>query len=186
MIQLHCTQKLFAKLPVDASGQIRCQRPSYLAANDAPKSPLSGWHANLILLQRRNCVLFVHDMTRFPVLITCLTKPGFANLDSLFQDAFLSTLLKAGATQEQFETAAKYLTPFFCDTDCNRSVQGTMNHMKQDIENLLWYDNLQVTHLSNIRTGIWLADRPCNVKGLKDAIWPLSEMLGLLDHFAKK
>lgn len=39
MIHLHCTQKLFSKLPVDA--------------NDTGDSPLSGWHANLITLQRR-------------------------------------------------------------------------------------------------------------------------------------
>ena len=68
MIQLHCTQKLFAKLPLDAGGRLQSRRSPVVAANDEPPIALSGWHANLVLLQRRQCALFVHDATRFPVL----------------------------------------------------------------------------------------------------------------------
>lgn len=85
MIHLHCTQKLLSKLPVDINGRLPNTRARPLAANDPADSPLSGWHANLVTLQRRNCVLFVHDTTRFPVLLTCLTKPDFAELDYCFR-----------------------------------------------------------------------------------------------------
>lgn len=181
MIQLHCTHKLFAKLPVNAEGQLPNTRARPVAANDSGESLLSGWHANLITWQRRNCVLFVHSATRFPVLLTCLTKPDFAELDYHFQDGLMNTLLKVGANQAQLDAAANALTPLHCDTQCDRSVQGTLNHMKQDLDHLLWYDQLQITDLAPYSAGGWLAQRPCMAKGVKDCIWPQRAMFALLD-----
>lgn len=186
MIQLHCTQKLLAKLPLDATGRLKHKRPLPQAANDEAESPLSGWHANLLTIQRRNCVLFIHNSTRFPVLATCLTKPDFAELDWWFQDGLMNTLLKCGATEAQMETAAGALAPLVCDAECDRSVQGTLNQMKQDLEHLLWYDNHPITDLAPYRTGAWLADRPCTVKGSRDAVWPAKAMLALLDGLAAR
>ena len=186
MIHLHCTQKLFSKLPVDTNGRLPNTRARPLAANDTGDSPLSGWHANLLSLQRRNCLLFVHDTTRLLVLLTCLTKSDFAELDYLFQDGLMNLLLKGGANQAQLDTAARALTPLQCDTTCSRSVQGTLNYMKQQLDHLLWYDNLAVTDLSSYHASFWLADRPCGVKGSKDFIWPLKAMLALLDELVTR
>jgi len=44
MIRLHCTQKLLAKLPLDASGRLQSKVRQLEAAGE---SPLSSWHANL-------------------------------------------------------------------------------------------------------------------------------------------
>ena len=59
MIRLHATQKLLAKLPLEPDGRLKSKRglrhASDGAANDAAESPLSGWHANLLLLQRVGC-----------------------------------------------------------------------------------------------------------------------------------
>ncbi|MDN4504028.1 hypothetical protein QX776_16565 [Alteromonadaceae bacterium BrNp21-10] len=161
-----------------------------LAANDAGlvtqvENPLSHWHANLLTLQRRNCVLLVHDQTRFPLLITCLLKKDFANLNNLFEDAFLNTLLKMGASQVQLSAAAGHIDNLVVDNQCNRSVQGTMNQMAQSVEHLLWYDNVSITDISPYRTAIWLAQRPCDVKGQKECIWPEKAMLVLLSDLAK-
>lgn len=185
MIQLHCTQKLFAKLPLDAGGRLRFKHMQALAANDEPESTLSDWHANLIVLQRRNCVLFVHDSTRFPVLIKGLLKADFAELDWHFCDAFMNTLLKCGANDLQMQSAHQAIMPLACDTQCDRSVQGTLNRMKGDIEHLLWYDNIVIDDLSVYRTGAWLADRPTNMKGTKGCIFPVKAMLALLDQLAQ-
>ena len=182
MIRLHCTKKLSAKLPLDSSGRLKGKLSPPQAANDEAESPLSGWHANLLTIQRRNCVLFVHDSTRFPLLATCLTKPDFAELNWWFQDALMNTLLKAGASEVHMEAAAGALGPLMCDTECNKSVQATMNRMKQDLECILWYDNLPITDLSPYRTGAHLADHPCTVKGLKGCIWPKRAMLDLLER----
>lgn len=181
MIQLHCTKKLLAKLPLDSSGRLKRKFSLPLAANDGAESPLSGWHANLLAIQRRHCVLFVHDSTRFPMLAICLTKPDFAELDWWFQDALMNTLLKSDANEAQMEAAASALSQLTCNSECDRSVQATMNQMTQDLEHQIWYDRLSVSELAPYRTGAWLADMPCTVKGVKSWIWPQREMLALLD-----
>lgn len=183
MIKLHVTKKLLAKLPIDESGYLLNVKG---AGDEIAKteSPLSGWHANLVLLQRRNCILLVHDTTRFPLFMPCLTKPDFANLDRWFEDALMNTLLKCGANDRQLDAVYRHLAPLQIDTDCSRSVQGTMNQMKGAIENMLWYDGVDIIDLSAARTGVWLAERPCSVKGYKEYIWPPEAMLALLNGLA--
>lgn len=190
MIRLHCTQKLLAKLPLDTSGQLRSRHSLYPppAANDefgaSPAgdivSPLSGWHGNLITLQRRQCVLLVHDATRFPVFIPCLTKPDFAELGWHFGDVFMNTLLKVGADDSTMQRAHHALAPLVCDRDIDRSVQGTLNQMAQDLAYSLDYKGLTATDLLPYSTSAWLAQRPCRAKGVKDCIWPIDAMLGLI------
>ncbi len=184
MINVHTTKKLLAKLPLDDNRTLANHHvlPEYQKAGP---SPLGDWHANLLILQRRNCVLFVHDNTRFPVFIKELRKPDFANLAWHFDDAFMNTLMKAGANETQMTAAANALGTLRFDNDCNRSVQGTMNQMAGDIENMLWYDNAELGDISAYRTGVWLADRPCTVKGVKDCVWPDKAMLALLDRIAE-
>ena len=181
MISVHATKKLLAKLPLDDAGLVKTKQPlPYGQESENRNNPLSGWHANLVTLQRRNCVLMVHDETRFPVMIKSLLKKDFANFDWYFQDAFMNTLLKVNANDEQMDAAQSLLAPCQFDTDCNRSAQGTLNRMKSDIEHLLWYDNIEVENLSAYRTGAWLAESPWNVKGRKDCVWPIKAMFELL------
>lgn len=186
MIQLHCTKKLLAKLPLDSNGQLRSLRPHHVpqAANDnrhsSQTSSLSSWHGNLITLQRRQCVLLVHDTTRFPVFIPCLTKSDFAELDGYFTDVFMNTLLKVGADGAIMQRAHQALAPFTCDNDCDRSVRGTMNQMAQDLECSLDYNHRSVNELLPYSTSTELANRPCTVKGIRGCVWPIDAMLALI------
>ena len=193
MITIHATKKLYAKLPtlagaLDSVGS--ASRPQSelfshtptLVLREREQNPLSGWHSNLLIIQRRNCVLLVHDATRFPLFIKGLLKTDFANFDRLFADALMNTLLKLGASQTQLNTAAALLAPCHFDTDCNRSVQGTMNQMAGEFEHRLWFDKARLEDICSHATGAWLADRPCTVKGQKECIWPDRAMLMLLDR----
>jgi len=96
----------------------------------------------------------------------------------------MNTLLKLDASQDQLDAAATALTPLVCDTNCDRSVQGTMNQMKQDLERMLWYDGIDITELNPYRTGAWLANRPCGINGGKSYVRPDKEMLMLFDRLA--
>lgn len=181
MIRLHCTKKLLAKLPLREDGRLRSKHPSPYAANDADESPISGWHANLIVVQRRQCVLFVHDATRFPVFVPALKKADFAELDYRFEDGFMNTLLKTGADDALMARAHAVLGQLVCDSDCNRSVQGTLNQMGQDVGFYLASDDESVAEITGYRLGAWLADRPCRAKGVNDCIWPARAMRDLLN-----
>ena len=181
MINLHCTKKLLTKLPLLEDGRLRSRKTALSIVRDPATNPLNSWHANLIMLQRRQCVLFVNDTTRFPVFVPALKKDGFAELDWYFQDGFMNTLLKVGAEDKHMQAAQQWLAPLLCDNDTNRSVQGTLNRMGQDLEGMLDYDQCSVMDLSPYRTGAWLADSPCTLKGLRDCLCPTRAMLELLD-----
>ncbi len=100
----------------------------------------------------------MHDATRFPLILPALTKPDWKALNDLFVDTLMNTLLKCGANDVQLEAAEQALRPLQVDTNCNRSVQGTLNRIKGDIEHLLWYDQANIADLSGYRLGAWLAN----------------------------
>jgi len=180
MITIHTTKKFHAKLPLNAEGLLTGKATLPHSLPSIANNPLSGWHANLITLQRRNCVLLVHDATRFPLFIKSLLKADFAEFNWHFSDSLMNTLLKLGANQQNLDSAAALLAPCQFDRVCNRSVQGTMNRMAGDIEHMLWFDNAKLEDVSAYKTGAWLAEKPCRVKGLKDWLWPQKAILELL------
>lgn len=185
MLLFYATQKLRTKLPLDAQGLFPpSKRVPWLAQRHAmASSPLSGWHANLVLLQRRQCVLMLHDATRFPVFMPCLTKADFAEFNYRFVDAFMNTLLKCGADTHHMDAADACLQPLQAGNPCDRSVLGTLNQMQGDVEHMLWYHSINVTELTGYRTGAWLADRPCQAKG-KGWLRPDKAMFTLLEGLA--
>ena len=194
MINLYCTQKLIAKLPVNEGllPEGEQLQASLVAGGEEVLSnnPLSGWHANLLTLQRRNCVLLVHNQTRFPVFMIGLTKKDFAALDYHCADCLMNTLLKVSANEDQMHAAQALLAPVSINKSNDRSVQGTLNQMSGDIEHMLCYNNAQIMDCSAYKIAAWLADRPCSVKSrkegaaksAKDCIWPIDAMLSLLDE----
>ena len=188
MLNIHATKKLYAKLPVDDDGLLASSMESTSHLGSSPSSPLENpldnWHGNLITLQRRNCVMLVHDSTRFPLFIPRLVKMDFANFNWHFADILINTLLRLDASQRQMDAAIALLAPCRFDTICNRSVQGTLNQMKFDIENLLWFRSLHIEELSAYRTGAEMSDRPCTVKGRRDCVWPKQAMFELLSEVA--
>lgn len=176
MIRLHCTKALYAKLPLNDGGRIKSKLPDTLTAANGPETQLSGWHAKRLLLQRRHCLLFVHDSTRFPVFMIGMKKADYANLDYLFEDHFMNTLLKTGADDRLMHLAHAQLGPLVCDTENNRSVQGTLNQMGQDIQYTLEYERAKIMDMSPYRVGAWLADRPCRGKDLGGYVFPIRAM----------
>ena len=181
MIKVYPSAKLRAKLPLNENGTIqggeKCNPPDL---SPVPNNPLSYWHAHLIILQRRQCVVMVHDVSRFAVFLPCLTKKDFASLDWHFSDVLMNTFLQAGLPSESINNAAKLLTPLCFDHRRDRSVQGTLNQMTQDLEHRLWFDQSKVEDLLPYSTSAWLSDRPCNVKGQKDCVWPIKAMAEML------
>ena len=70
---IHCTRKLAVKLP-DVSNKA-------LAEN----SPLGSWHAHLLYFDRRQCVIFCHDLEPY-----IYDVPNVLNLDPVAASARVS------------------------------------------------------------------------------------------------
>jgi Domain of unknown function (DUF6933) len=155
---IHCTKKLAAKLPV--------------VSTDLPaeNSPLGSWHANLYTIDRRNCLLFCHDETRYTLFSPGLRKPDFAELDRWFKEAFTASLAYRGMADSQVRRAELALGRIEFDTRTNRSVLGSLNQMRflldgrvNEVEDVMLLNPLSVTrwlcHYPVSRgKAFWMAD----------------------------
>lgn len=176
-MNVHATKKLLSKLPLNENSRLSNHPP--VAANDVPG--LGDWHANLVLIQRRQCVVFVHDATRFTVFIPCLDKADLARLDWHFEDVFVNTLLKSDLAPELLDATTRLLTPLRFDNTCSRSVQSTMTQRVLDLEYSLEYQGEQITNVLPYSTSLRLSDTPSTMKGVKGHIWPVSAMHKLIE-----
>jgi len=114
---IHCTKKLAARLP-KVSGE-----------SLAESSPLGSWHANLYTIDRRNCLLFCHDETRYTLFLPGLRKPQFAELDRWFKELFTASLACMGMADSQVRRAELALGRVSFDSCTDRSVLGSLNQM---------------------------------------------------------
>ncbi len=118
---IHCTQKLLAEIPdrlIDSS-----------ASGES-------WHANLLRIDRRKCVLFTHDKTLYSVFVPGLKKAEFERLDEIFGQHLFKVLLRDEFTQTQIERMLEACRVIRCTPSSNRSVLGSMNNMRF---HLGWY-----------------------------------------------
>ncbi|MCU7842008.1 MAG: hypothetical protein KZQ94_21885 [Candidatus Thiodiazotropha sp. (ex Troendleina suluensis)] len=170
---IHCTKKLavkLAKVSADPLTDTNC---------------FGAWHANLYTLDRRNCVLFCHDQTRFSLFKAGLKKDDFTNLDYWFPDLLANVLLKSGYETELIENALDLLDPLQFDTHCDRSVQGTMRVTAFDLEAFICQQFGNVMEAPIYSTSVHLNQRPVTVKGQRDCIWPDKAMGEWLDRLAQ-
>jgi hypothetical protein len=155
---IHCTKKLAGKLPV-VSAEPRGE-----------KSPLGSWHANLYTIDRRNCVLFCHDETRYTLFLPGLRKPHFAELGRWFKEAFTASLAYMGMADSQVRRAELALGRIEFDTRTDRSVLGSLNQMHfmlygrvNEVDDVMLLNPLSVTRwlchypVSRGKT-VWMAD----------------------------
>ena len=152
---IHCTKKLAAKLPEVSSEML------------AETSPLGSWHAHLYVIDRRNCLLFCHDETRYTVFLPGLRKPELAELGRWFNEAFTASLAYMGLPDNQVRRAELALGAVQFDTNTDRSVQGSLNQMRfmldcrlEEVTDVMLLNPLSVTR--------WLCHTPVSVRGGKE------------------
>ncbi|MEW6560475.1 MAG: hypothetical protein AB1412_09800 [Pseudomonadota bacterium] len=155
---VHCSRKLADRLPEVS-----------VAALDET-SPLGSWHGHLLTLDRRQCVMFVHDATRFALFMPGLRKPQFAELGSKwFRLLYTATLATAGVPDVQIRKVELALGPVRFDTATDRSVQGSLRVASQDLE--AWvYRAPHGMDLDPLAASCWLNQRPTTVRG--KWLWP--------------
>ena len=120
---IRCTAKLLKELK---------QEP---VANVEPlRSFIGGWHANLLRIERRKCVLVTNDKTLYTIFIPGLKKPDFNDFGEMFRHHLFKNLLHERFTQGKIEAVLdEHRTILFARTN-NRSVLGLMNDLKFHLE----------------------------------------------------
>lgn len=160
---LHCSQKLASKLPGVSPVPLE------------ESSPLGSWHGHLFSMDRRQCVMFCHDATRYVLFLPGLRKADFVELERMwFRPLYLATLAMLGCADTQIKKVELALGPMRFDTATDRSVQGSLRVAKQDLEAWL-YDVPNVMDLDALKVSCRLNQRPTTVYGKWG--WPEKAML---------
>ena len=95
--------------------------------------PLGCWHANLLTIDRRKCVLFTNDLTRYSLFVPYLRKPDFQRIEEVFGQNLFKSLLNEGLSQEHIELVLEEIKEIAITRTSNRSVLGTMNDLTNQI-----------------------------------------------------
>lgn len=138
-------------------------------------SPLGSWHGHLMTYDRRQCVMFMHDATRYALFLAGLRKNHFPMLgERLFRELYTASLAVLGCPDRQIRKVELALGPVRYDTMTDRSVQGSIRVARQDLEGLL-FRVPNVLALDPLAVSAHLNDRPATVFG--KWIWPGKAML---------
>lgn len=166
MITLQCTQKLLKEVRLGPQEAV------------IPTIPLGCWHANLLHIDRRKCVLFTNDQTRYSFLVPGLRKPDFQRLDEVFRQGLFKCLLAENIEQEQIEKVLDEIREITFTKTSSRSVLGSMNdttfHLKHWIES---EGGLLIADISNLNMKINRI--PSSVFGYRYSVEMLEEALAL-------
>lgn len=150
---IHCSKALAAKLPEVSTAPL--EEPSLVGS----------WHAHLFTLDRRQCVMFCHDDTRYCLFLAGLRKPHLAELGSKwFRDLFTATLAVIGTPDTQIKRIELVLGRVRFDTATDRSVQGSINIAREDLKALA-FEVPNVMDLDPLKVSVWLNDRPVTIRG---------------------
>lgn len=104
-------------------------RQSDLCTEEPCFSCLGSWHANLIYINRRKCVLFANDKTLFNFIAPDVPRATIRELDNLFKGYLNFILADEGfAEADRARILSEYDEIEFANTNSKR-VLGSMNDL---------------------------------------------------------
>jgi hypothetical protein len=154
--------------------------PDAEAELDGQAGYLSSWHGHLLILDRRQCILFCHDATRYVLFLPGLRALQLAELGRWHRELFLAVLQAQGLAHHHIARAGLMLGPLQMDRNTDRSVLASMNRVAGDLQFGLLREAANVMELDPIKTSLWLNDRPCTIH--KRWIWPDKAMREIVEQ----
>lgn len=125
---IHCTKKLLNELGASPHGSL-------------PPVNLSGflgpWHANLIRIERRKCILFTNDRTLYSFLVPGAKKKDLVAFRELFALHLKMNLAKEGFGPEDITKAVEEYGEIEIEPTNSRSVLGSMNDLADQADFLV-------------------------------------------------
>ena len=123
---IHCTQKLIKEIKADIDNEVMIE------------SAFGSWHANLLRIERRKCVLFTNDRTLLSIFVPGLKKQDFNDLQKVFRHNLFIYLLEENSPSSFIGKLSREYAIIRFTKSNSRSVLGSMNdiayHIKMRIE----------------------------------------------------
>lgn len=161
----HCTKALAAKLPPVSPTQL------------TDTNPLGCWHVHLHIIDRRQCIMFCHDATRFILFESGLKKEQFHNLGQLHKQLYFAVLISMGVPESSLKRVELAMGPAQFDAITDRSVLGTLNQTRSNFEHFI-SDYNNILEVDPIIAARWLNHRPLTARG--KWLWADKSMLELV------
>jgi hypothetical protein len=117
---IQCTGKLQKEMGL---------KPSDLSCKDPDPVILGRWHANLIYINRRKCILFANDKTLFNFIASDVSRPQIKKLSELFL-SYLSCVLSDEGIDDIIKNKilSEYEAVEYAKTK-SKSVLGSLNDL---------------------------------------------------------
>lgn len=171
---LHCTKRLAGKLPKELfTGSDRDD----LESRD---SGLDEWHGHLLILDRCQCALFCHDVTRYVLFFPGLRAPQFADIGRWHRELFLATLAVEKVSSHRLRRLDATCGTLRVDTETDRSVLGSLRVAADELQYGFLPYVPSALDLDPVVTSCQLNERPCTVGNT--LIWPVHGMLKLIEE----
>lgn len=116
---IQCTKKLLKEMGLKGKD----------LATEQPSESFPNWHANLIYIERRKCVLFTNDETLLNFLVADRSRAEIRELSDMFRDHLQAMLTREGIDKTEREEIAKAYGEIHFSTSNSRSVLGSMNDL---------------------------------------------------------
>jgi len=127
---IRCTKKL--------QKEMGFTKPALATAEPSP-TRLGPWHANLIFIDRRKCVLFTNDKTLFNFIAVDVSRAQIRNFSELFRGWFSCVLADEGFPRPVIEAVmAEHVDIAYANTN-SKSVLGSMNDIAFQYEYFVFF-----------------------------------------------
>lgn len=117
---IRCTQKLIKEMGL---------KKSELSVTEPKFSYLGSWHANLLHIDGKKCVLFVNDKTLFNFIVPNVKRHEIKNLSSIFKEHLIYALSSEDVTTKTKEEIIKEYNEINYSKTNSKKVLGSMNDL---------------------------------------------------------
>jgi hypothetical protein len=117
---IHCTEKLRKEMGL---------KDADLAPVDLFSETLLSWHAHLIYINRKKCVLFVNDKTRLNFIVPDVSKANIKELGNLFIGMLHPVLAQEEFTEQQRNFIAGNGKPIVFAKTSSKALLGNIKHL---------------------------------------------------------
>jgi len=123
---IRCTAKLLTELktkPTNGSSQ---------------SSAWCDWHANLLWVDRKKCVLFTNNQTLYSFFLPSMKKPILENFGEVFRLGLFKSLMTEGFAEPQVEYVLREYQHIVIAKTNSRSILGSMNDLAFQIKSMIY------------------------------------------------
>jgi hypothetical protein len=122
-------------------------------------SPLGNWNANVFMVNKKNCVILMNDISYYSVLLIDFKKIDLMNFHEVFAERFFNQLEidDISFPSEFTYKITKELQPIFLTTNNNRKVLGAIQDATLDMKRYItedYSDNIDYINIDELNSNI--------------------------------